>query len=255
MPVILGKHTYRVSLRPEQITPTMLCSVYPEDITLSHWSHSTGYVVPAPKPGEEYGFIMIGPGSEKFDYGNDKFETNVCIPAKTLALDLIGLAPERTVYDEIDGHPKTLGATTKSDLSDRGLFVPEGDKPAPHELAAARDRLKAFFREKIRDGDGQFRRRGRTEDVEGTAKLAADYLKVKRPWLAEEGGAKDSMDCPACKSTIIQGAEICVHCHEQIAYDASGAYWLRSERKRVVAESVEAEPEEVPVAAGKRGRR
>lgn len=203
--------------------PHKICSVFPRKIhCIAHWSNGGGYEIPAPKPGEAYSFVEVGPGEHKFDMGNGQRFTARDISSADMARDVIGLSRERQVLNNDTGQLQTVPGRYSSHFTRMGVFVPEGDVPTEQEIAAARAQLIAFFNEKLAEGDVEYQRHKNAAFVEEICRVAAEFLHADRPWIGRIGEVQEKVSCPACREKINRGATKCVHCTSRIGYNRDG---------------------------------
>ena len=80
--------------------------------------------------------------------------------------------------------------------------------------------------EQIRRGDAAYARdHGSPVNVPGDARIAAEFLKIERPWAGsmETVVSAAAMPCPIISShTVNRGDKKCVVCNEWIEWDAKG---------------------------------
>lgn len=202
--------TYNEYLKGDEKKPHKICSVFPGDIFFAN--HNGSYHLQGCKDGQRYSYIEVNPGTEKYDLGEDKHLVNLSIPSKTIAEDYLGILAGNT------------------DLTDRGLFVPEGDEPTDEELAEAHKRMRAFFEKQIETADREFSLRGQARFIDSNARLALKKLGLTRSW-GDSYRPEETQDCPACKGPMRKGAAI--HsandrqgCGQKVAYDTAGEpFW------------------------------
>lgn len=198
-------------------TPHKICSVFPREIHFDN--HNGSFTLPACEDGQDYSFVEVGPGCEKYDLGEDRHIVSRCIKAKDIAEDYIGIPSGR------------------SDYTDRGIFVPEGDRPTGTEIAEARQRLRRWFESQISEADHALNVHGNVNQIETNARLALKYLGLTRPW-GTSYTPEETQTCPACIGQMRKGAFI--HstndrggCGQKIAYRTDGeAFWPDSPNQR-----------------------
>jgi len=207
-------------------TPHKICSVYPRDVSVEN--HNGAYIIPAPKEGQEYGFVEVQPGLEKRDFGDGHFASFLTIYAKLVAEDFIGIPQGDTQF------------------TDRGIFVPEGIDPTKEEIAAAREKLMKWAEGQVTRADVTWAQRGSIKDIADDAKAAAKLLKLERDW-ADSWKAKEVMACPACGEAVNKNARIHAvgqgGCGERIYWTEDGnPYWPETEKPGPKAEAVPPAP-------------
>lgn len=214
----------RIALTPDEMKPKMICSVYPENIYRSHWAG--GIMIPGRKGNKPYGYVLVGPGSERDDKGG-WIEETVCLSSNLMAHDYIGLFPEGVPNpDSMDPDAK-YPTISKSELSGMGIFVPKEDFPTEEELAIANDKLYAWASDKVAEADAKFSATKRTDHVDRQTRVAVAILKLEREWAASRKRARVKISCPACVEDVNENAKKCPSCDALIGYDEAGKpYWL-----------------------------
>lgn len=194
----------------------LLCSVFPRPFFF-HDANGQ-YQLPAYTEDDPNGFasVVIQPGYDKYDLGEDKHISALSIPAKEIAKDYAGIL---------------AGSTS---LTDRGVFVPEGDAPTKEEILAARKKLEAWAKDTVGKADRMWAQTQKITDISDDAKLAANTLSIERTW-AQDWDPVEKINCPACNEPMNKGAKI--HsigqkgCGQRINYDADGnAFWADEKR-------------------------
>ena len=232
-------------MTPERKKPHKVCNTWPAEFAIPH---PTGphYTIPAKPEDKRYAFLEVGPKPSTMDLGECRTLSLLNIPAKTLALDLIELSPAGR--DPITGKMMAPARVT-SQFFERGLFVPEGDEPTDEELTAAETRRKRYMLEQIRRGDAAYARdHGSPVNVPGDARIAAEFLKIERPWAGsmETVVSAAAMPCPIISThTVNRGDKKCIVCNEWIGWDEKGQPFAANDpdRKRAMAAAV-ARPEQ-----------
>lgn len=206
------------ALPPGYDKPKKLCSMVPWDLYVSHY---TGQGVLPGAKGDVPGFLMVQPGEDRKDFGNNNYAVVRCYTGNTMALDIMGLDPK--FVDEKTNTPRE-GKT--SSWWEMGVFVPVGDEPTPAEIKAAQARLHAWARKQVELGDMEYGSRKNAALVPSLAKKAAQILRIEREWMLGTVEGSQMIDCPCCQNRIKPKAKKCSHCNELIGYDKEGhAYW------------------------------
>jgi hypothetical protein len=206
------------SLTPEQSAPKMVVSIYPQGVSIMHTPTGTHEFAACPKDETSYSYAMVNvvPGMHKdlAGLGHIKiFDTS----AEDFAWDVIG------VSRAMRKGSKTGNPEVGSDWYKRGFFVPAGDEPTLKELKAARERLKKWCEIQVSQGDGEYSNRQQISDVSSSAKVAAEYLGISRPWASGNAGDTNAkMKCPGCMNEINAGATVCQFCGRDIVYGKDG---------------------------------
>ena len=90
-----------------------------------------------------------------------------------------------------------------------GVFVAAGAQPTEDELAAARERLDAFYRKLVASADLEWERSHNPMFITDLDRRAARELKLDKPWLYDP---KPQAECPACAEKIKPGVAVCRSC-------------------------------------------
>jgi hypothetical protein len=96
-------------------------------------------------------------------------------------------------------------------LGPRGCFIPKGEIPTEEEIAQAHVTRRAYLLECVHNGQSEYSRTGRIDDIPGEYKRAVlelgmegiEWAKMAPPAMAE---------CPACAEKIKPGVAICKSC-------------------------------------------
>ncbi len=163
-----------------------VCSVYPEPISID--AYGLHLIIPGLKPGEKYTYAWVPTVPDVRDSGEGRRQVTFLYPAKRVAQQNFGDASYKC----------------------RGIFVPEGEDPTTEEIAAAERERNSWWEQKvIPDGDRDYAKRQDPGDVDGNAKLAIQWLGLKRAWgpIIETGGY-----CPACREAVKVDARKCKEC-------------------------------------------
>lgn len=203
---------FETTLTDEQRKPSRICSVYPLQAVITHGANSI--IVPECKPGMDVAMSdPIGPGYEKKDYGNDQKFVLESISSRDNALDAIGLTRGR-----VNSRGEQIQARTTSEWWESGYFVPEGDKPSPEEISAARSRMRAWAQKWLTKGDDLFAVEQKANRVDFRAKLAARILNVRRPYSEGMSEIAQTIPCPSCRLPLMAGATKCPTCGDRFVY-------------------------------------
>jgi hypothetical protein len=172
-----------------------ICSVYPKALYI-HVQYCSAIIPALAEDSEKgYAYVEVGPIPGEKGYGEGKRDITYFKSAKQTAQELI----------DDDGYRI------------RGVFVPEGEEPTPQEIAAAVARRNEWWMKKmIPDGDSVYAQRRDAALVDGNAKLAAQWLGIKREWASMPTVGSY---CPACREPIATGAGKCKHCGEYLVWD------------------------------------
>lgn len=114
------------------------------------------------------------------------------------------------------------------DLQDHGLFVAEGDIPTDAELNVARERRLKFYKYKLQEGDREWAKAPKHENIDDVCKRAAKFLGEKRPWAYE---VEAKQDCPFCGDRVRTNVALCPSCKGVLDADKALAGGLISAEK------------------------
>ncbi len=160
--------------------------VYIANITEQSWtlhrSYGT-YRIRGTAPGESCALTPVCGVSAVMDLG-DKRTLDVPISAREIAEDLC----------------RQINADGGED-SFFGVFVPQGEKPAPAELEQARRRLAAADREWERSHSYLF--------INDVQRRAARHLREEKDWFYQP---HETFDCPGCGEKVRTGVAVCKTC-------------------------------------------
>lgn len=141
--------------------------------------------------GEPYGVTRVSSRTALMDLG-DKRTLDVRITAREVAQDLC-----REINS--DG----------GDDSFFGTFVAEGDEPTGEELAAARERLSAFYRRVVMAADREWERSHSYLFINDVERRAARHLGVDKEWHYQP---RETVECPGCGEKIKPNVAVCKTC-------------------------------------------
>ena len=195
-----------------------ICSLYPVVVYLNGGRHGNYTLPPFDEEWKklhpecpDYSYVEIRPGVLHKDEGEGQFKAFHMYTARTMALDFIGIelkpitdpdTQEVTGYVE---HPNT------QNFLERGIFVPEGDKPTSAELAQAKSKLVSYFQRLIPIADDLWTNPRSRWQIDNNARIAAKYLGIRREW-AEVSGIAGRIECPVCGEFVKPGVAKCSHC-------------------------------------------
>lgn len=211
---------YRVALPPDERKPVRLNSIVPWDLYISHWSMQATLPA-APEDMSRPGHLMIGPGQSKEDLGNNQQIVIEDIPARVMALDIMGLDASKCI-----GLMPSQG--NESSWWRMGVWVSMGE-PIPDEVMAARERFRAWARRKIVEGDSSYASTKNVAAVDPLAKRCAQILRVQREWAQDAVEGSQDVECPACAERIKPKAVKCRFCGEKIVRAPDGSMRIAKE--------------------------
>lgn len=105
-----------------------------------------------------------------------------------------------------------------------GVAVSSSELPTTAELDAQEGILFSTLRQFVTDGDREYLNSKRTDLIPAAWKRAVKRLGLQREWAGVI--PERMMDCPVCKSTIKDGAAICLHCHAIINPEKARAHGI-----------------------------
>jgi hypothetical protein len=161
-----------------------------EQSWILHRSYGS-FAVSGCAPGEPYTRTYVAGRTALMDLG-DKRTIEVPITAREVAEDLA-----REINS--DG----------GDDSFFGVFVAAGDAPADEELAAARERLAAFYRRLLAVADREWERSHSYLFINDVERRAARYLGIEKEWHYQP---RETIECPGCGEKIKPSAAVCKIC-------------------------------------------
>jgi len=95
-------------------------------------------------------------------------------------------------------------------LTEKGCFVPAGPVPTEQELANAHATRRAYLEECVNNGNIEYSRSGRVDDIPGVWKRACIELGVQTEWAFMAPPAM--FDCPSCGDRLKAGVAVCKSC-------------------------------------------
>jgi hypothetical protein len=176
--------------RPPLGPPTHLYSVNKFTVQDDVGQFGT-YYFNACKDGEPYAATLITGRRCWNDRGGDKFDPTI-EASETLAADML------------------------TRMSQFGLFMAAGEKPEPHEVAAARQALKERDTFRIREADSLWEMKHDRSRISDEARRAAKRLNQTKPWLDTTSEMPDTKKCQFCKTHIDAEATVCPQCSRDL---------------------------------------
>lgn len=170
-----------------------ICSIAPEEFKIKRSYNWNGIVLPGRKKDEKFSFVIINDHTDMrivaIDHWAEHSEkTPINIPAQQIVTDFFA----------------------NENLKAKGAFIPAGAEPTPEELETAHGTRRAFLEKCVQEGDSEFSRAHRVDDIPGEWKRAAAELGVDREWAFR--APAPTMECPACGEILKQGVAICKTC-------------------------------------------
>jgi hypothetical protein len=179
-----------------------------------HRTHGT-YIVAACAPGEQFALLEITPRVGRIDLG-DKREYEFPITAREIADD---------IAREIN--------SDAGEGSDFGVFVCAGERPTEDEIAAARERMEAFYKRIVVQADQEWERAHNAMTISDVQRRGARWLKLEREWFYEP---QRQAECPACGERIRPGVAVCRTCGAVLDKAKAAQFGLATETQSHRAE-------------------
>lgn len=192
-----------------------ICSIAPEKIVLPTRTHSVGgYVIPAcPKDKPFTSVVVTDRTDQRKIYTEYDWTKAEIIP--------IAIPVEQIVADYF----------ANEKLEALGCFVISADTiPTEAQIAKARKNRKAFMQLLVQEGDKEFLRTHRIDQIPDFCKRAVEELHVQREWAFQAPG--EMFDCPVCGETLKTGVAVCRACGAILDKDKAAAYGLHVEPKQ-----------------------
>ncbi len=187
-----------------------ICSIAPEEFKIKRSYNWNGIVLPACKKGESYSSVLIVDHTDMRVVAVDHW-------AEHSEKTPINIAAEVIVKD--------FFAT--EELRDKGAFIPAGDEPTKEELAQARATRRAWLEKCVIDGDTEYSKSKRIDNIPGAWKRCAAELGVVREWAFT--APKATFECPACGEILREGVAICKSCGAILDREKAEKYGLLEE--------------------------
>jgi hypothetical protein len=161
-----------------------ICSIAPEEFKIKRSYNWNGIVLPACKKGESYSSVVIVDHTDMRVVAVDHWaehseKTPINIPADVIVRDFFA----------------TEG------LRDRGAFIPASDTPTDAELATAYAARRAYLEKCVQDGDTEYSKSKRIDNIPGEWKRACVELNVIREWAfyaPPQPEVPEVIECEAC---------------------------------------------------------
>ena len=122
--------------------------------------------------------------------------------AKGEACALLSVTPRGDAIDLGDNRrfpftitPREIAADIVQDLGDHGVFLCAGAEPSDEELAQARARRDAWYKQLVADADEMWARGHSYREISDMHRRAAAAMGLEREWAYVP---QRSVDCPVC---------------------------------------------------------
>lgn len=170
----------------------LICSIAPEEFKIKRSYNWNGLTIPGCN-GEVYTSLLVEDHMDEEVHQVDyNWEHAIHKPVRIEAAVIV----------------KDFFANEK--LTEKGCFIPKGKEPTAEELANARATRRRYLERCVRDGDSEYSRTGRVDDIPGEFKRAVAELGVTREWAFL--APAPTMSCPACGETLKPGVAVCKTC-------------------------------------------
>jgi hypothetical protein len=191
----------------ESFVSIKICSIALEEFKIKRSYNWNGIVLPACKRGELFSFVVINDHTDMrvvaVDHWSEHSErTPINIPADVIVRDFF--------------------ATEQ--LRDKGAFVPAGAEPTDAELTQAHATRRAYLEKCVIDGDTEYSKSKRIDNIPGEWKRCAAELGVVREWAFT--APAPTFECPACGEILRQGVAICKSCSAILDREKAAKYGL-----------------------------
>jgi len=184
-----------------------ICSIAPEEFKIKRSYNWNGIVLPPCKRGEEFSFVVI----------EDHMDLRV------VAVDHWAEHSEKTPI-KIEAAVIVRDFFATELLREKGAFVPAGAEPTNDELAQAHVSRRAYLERCVVDGDTEYSKSKRIDNIPGEWKRAAGELGVIREWAFT--APKATFECPVCAETLREGVAVCKSCGAILDREKATKYGL-----------------------------
>ncbi len=197
-----------------------ICSIAPEEFKIQRgYSHKNALVIPACTNGTRFTYLDVEDGTDfriiHTEYDASKAERiPVVIPAEEIVRDFF----------------------SNEQLALKGCFISQADTPTEDEITKALTARRAYLQKCVQDGDVEYARSGRVDEIPGAWKRYAEELGVEREWAFV--APKAMFDCPACGEKIRQGVAVCKSCGAILDKEKAKKFGLLQPEKGKHAEAI-----------------
>lgn len=165
-----------------------------------------------------------------------------CDGDKFTSLDVTDHTDYRIIHTEYDAAkaeriPENIPAQTivtdffsTENLENMGCFVPKAQEPTEKELETARRKRVSYLQKCIQDGDIEYARSQRVDEIPGVWKRYCEELGVERDWAFL--APKPTFDCPVCGEDLKMGVAVCRSCGAVLDKKKAAQYGLVPEDKK-----------------------
>lgn len=157
-------------------------------------------------------FVVKDHTDMKVDYitynPSEAIRTPVLIPAQQIVTDFFG--NER--------------------LAAKGCFIPAGAVPTAEELKLAHTARREYLQKCVNDGNVEYSRTQRVDDIPGEWKRACVELGTETDWAFV--APPEMFDCPVCAEKLKMGVALCKSCGAILDRAKAEKYGLLEEREQ-----------------------
>lgn len=184
-----------------------ICSIAPEEFKIKRSYNWNGILLPACKKGEDFSFVVIADHTDMRVVAVDHWaehseKTPINIPCEVIVRDFF----------------------SSEELRDKGAFIPAGDNPTSAELAIAHATRRKWLERCVRDGDTEYSKSRRIDNIPDVWKRAAGELGVVRDWAFT--APRPTFECPVCGETLREGVALCKSCGAILDKEKAAKYGL-----------------------------
>jgi ribosomal protein L32 len=202
-----------------------ICSIAPESFKIKRSYNWNGIELPACPKDQPYSTVVIHDHTDMRIVAVDHWaehseKTPVTITAKEIVADFFA----------------------NENLAQKGAFIPKGDVPTEEELANAHEARRNYLLKCVHDGQAEYSKSGRIDDIPGEWKRAAVELGLDFDWAKRM--PPKMQECPACGEMLKPGVAICRGCGAILDREKARQFGLLQDeqkpRKREKTEEVAA---------------
>lgn len=114
-------------------------------------------------------------------------------------------------------------------LAAKGCFIPAGPLPTNEELAQAHAARREYLQKCVNDGNVEYSRTQRVDDIPGEWKRACVELGVQTDWAFV--APPEMFECPVCAERLKVGVALCKSCGAILDREKAEKFGLLEERE------------------------
>lgn len=191
-----------------------ICSISPEEIQLPRRTYtSTGWLIPAcPRDKPFTSVVITDMMDEKKIYTEYDYRAAEVIPVPI---------PVAQIISDYFGNER---------LKQKGCFVISVDAiPSEQQLFDARAERTAWLQMLVAEGDKEYQRTKRTDNIPLFCHRAVKELGAQREWAFQ--APIQLAECPACGEMVKQGVAICKSCGAILNREKAALYGIVQEEE------------------------